>query len=221
MKAKWTTFAVTAIVVLFAASAFADGISIPIVNPSFEVPNVGGVNNWNQYLDGWTQAQGTIAGVWQPSPTLLQTTDGINAAWVSAGSISQTLTSTLQAYSGYTLSVDVGQRNGWGPVGYMVQLLAGGVVLAQDNSSLHPAGGTFATSVLTYDSGNAPSNLIGQNLEIRLIQLSNQVSFDNVRLTDPYYGPTRPQPSVPEPATITLFASGGAALVRMVRRKRA
>jgi len=213
ISGKLRVLALVAATLLLVGVCSADEITIPIVNPSFEVPTVSGLNGWAVYLEGW-ENNGS-AGVWQPSPDLLTVTDGVNAAWVSSGYISQVLTTTLAANSTYILSVDVGVRSNFtvfGPTLYAIQLLAGGVVLVQDNSSLSPTPGTFATSVLTYTSG-AAEPLIGQNLEIRLVELANQVSFDNVRLTDP-------PNEVPEPATLALFGSGLVGLAVMFRRRR-
>ena len=90
--------------------------------------------------------------------------------------------------------------------GYKVQLLAGGTVLAEDDSSLTPAEDTFETSTVTYVYDPADSDLVGQNLEIRLLGVSNgaysvEVNYDDVRLTaDPEYLPTGAQ-------TVTLTLS--------------
>ncbi len=209
-------FVVFAAVLLLGATAFASDVPIPVVNPSFEVPIVGGTNQWSSYLYGWNQTGS--AGVWQPSPTLLSGTDGLNAAWVGSGYISQVLTTTLASNSTYTLTVQVGQRAdmAYSPIGYIVQFLAGGIVLAYDNSSLHPTPGTYGTSVVTYTTPDG-SSLIGQNLEIRLVQTSGQVSFDNVQLTDPINPNFR---VTPEPASMVLLGAGLLSLAGLARRRR-
>jgi hypothetical protein len=208
---KLRGLALVAVTLLLVGVCSADEIAIPIINPSFEVPVVGQINGWAMYLDGWYNYGN--AGVWQPSPDLLTVTDGVNAAWIWSGYISQVLTTTLAASSNYNLAVDVGWRSDMGAPQYMIQLLAGGVVLAQDSTSAQPTAGTFATANLSYSSG-ASGPLIGQALEIRLYNLgSSQAQFDNVRLTDP--------PSeVPEPATLALFGSGLVGLAAMFRRRR-
>jgi hypothetical protein len=208
---KLRVLALVAVTLLLVGVCSADEIAIPIVNPSFEVPIVGGINGWDSYLDGW--ANNGNAGVWQPSPDLLTVTDGVNAAWIWSGYISQVLTTTLAASSNYNMAVDVGWRLGQAAPNYMIQLLAGGVVLAQDSNTAHPTETGFATAYVTYTSG-ATEPLAGQNLEIRLYNLGgSQAQFDNVRLTDP--------PSeVPEPATLALFGSGLVGLAAMFRRRR-
>ena len=129
-------------------------------------------------------------------------------ARVSAGQgeygLSQELNATLQPNTTYTLEVEIGNidsgtaLNGShftlaGFPGYRVELLAGGVMLEQDNNSL--AGtipdGQFATSMTTFTTG-ATHDLLGQNLEILLINLNQEdpsfpasdleVDFDDVRL---------------------------------------
>ncbi|MBL8471520.1 MAG: hypothetical protein KF778_15630 [Rhodocyclaceae bacterium] len=120
--------------------------------------------------------------------------------------LTQVLTTDLAPSTHYRLSVEVGNIdsgtgsppfdvfgffNIQGFPGYAVQLLAGGVLLAEDNNSLGAtlAEGTFGTSVVEFVS--AANVLPGQALEIRLINLNLpgtpgnpgiEVDFDDVRL---------------------------------------
>ena len=144
--------------------------------------------------------------------------------------LSQTLTTTLQANSRYTLEVQVGNiasgtaLNGQffnldGFPGYRVDLLAGGVVIASDNNSL--AGlipeGQWGTSVLNFET-TASHLQLGQALGIRLVNLNVidpsapnadlEVDFDQVRLQ---------VTAVPEPSS-AIFV--GLALLVAVRRQR-
>jgi hypothetical protein len=119
--------------------------------------------------------------------------------------LEQTLTATLQANTNYSLSVDIGNIatgiavSGQtffldGLPGYRVELLAGGTVIASDDSSLAGsiAEGEFGTSNVTFDPGASHPQL-GQVLGIRLVNLNQtagvpagndlEVDFDNVRLT--------------------------------------
>ena len=136
---------------------------------------------------------------------------------------SQTLSATLQANTAYTLNVDVGNIgsgtavngqffNLTGFPGYRIDLLAGGVVIAQDLNSL---GGTipeaaFATSTVTFQTGAFHSQL-NQSLGIRLVNLNTidttnsttqaadlEVDFDNVR----FFAVS----AVPEPSGLMLLA---------------
>jgi len=121
--------------------------------------------------------------------------------------LTQILAETLQPNTTYTLSVEVGNiASGIGPPpcdvagffdldgfpGYQVQLLAGGVVVAQDNDSLHGAipEGEFRLSTVMMTTGTTHAQL-GQPLEIRLINLNLietpadpgiEVDFDDVRM---------------------------------------
>ena len=122
--------------------------------------------------------------------------------------LTQVLSDTLEPDTTYTLTVEVGNiASGIGPPpcdvfgffnldgfpGYQVQLLAGGVVIAEDDNSL--AGtipeGEFRTSTVQVTIGNTHAQL-GELLEVRLINLNMidepatpgiEVDFDDVRLT--------------------------------------
>lgn len=116
----------------------------------------------------------------------------------------QTLTATLQPYTTYTLQIEVGNIasgtamsgqffNLDGFPGYRVDLLAGGVVIAQDNNTLAGSipNGVFATSTVVLTT-NSTHPQLGQALGIRVVNLNQldpvfpasdiEVDFDNVRL---------------------------------------
>lgn len=150
-----------------------------------------------------------------------------NFAGVGGGGeygFSQTLAATLQANTAYTLNVDIGNIGSGTAVngdffnlsgfpGYRIDLLAGGVVIAQDLNSL---GGTipeatFATSTVTFQTGSFHSQL-NQSLGIRLVNLNRidttnastlsadlEVDFDNVQLFA--------VSAVPEPSGLMLLAA--------------
>ncbi len=115
-----------------------------------------------------------------------------------------TLGDTLQANTNYTLQIEIGNIDSAtsaggqffdlrGLPGYRVDLLAGGMVVAQDNNTLFGAidDGEFATSTVTLTTGSAHPQL-GQTLGIRLVNLNQidlafpdsdlEVNFDDVRL---------------------------------------
>ncbi|MEO2036580.1 MAG: hypothetical protein ABGZ35_31275 [Planctomycetaceae bacterium] len=131
----------------------------------------------------------------------------------------QTLSDTLQPDTRYSLDVEIGNiasgtsQDGTffdisGFPGYRVDLLAGGVVLAQDNNSL--AGtigeGDFAPTNVFFTTGNTHAQL-GQPLEIRLVNLNMvdpgsptadlEVDFDNIQLG---------AAAVPEPGSCAILA---------------
>lgn len=146
--------------------------------------------------------------------------------------LAQTLTSTLQANTQYTLEVDVGNiasgiavdntsYNLNGFPGARLDLLAGGTILHQ--TLITPGSipeGQFATRSVTFTTG-ATHALLGQALTIRLVNLNVvdptapnadlEVDFDNVRLGTV---------AIPEPSTTLLLLSSGAlalGLRRLVR----
>jgi len=118
--------------------------------------------------------------------------------------LTQQLGATLEADTHYTLSVAVGNiASGAGLVepftsffdlggfpGYRVQLLAGGVVLAEDAGTLAPDEGAFETSHVELTTGSDPEQ-VDQPLVIRLVNRNQpdepgvsglEVDFDDVQL---------------------------------------
>ncbi|QDT08912.1 PEP-CTERM sorting domain-containing protein [Planctomycetes bacterium K23_9] len=138
----------------------------------------------------------------------------------------QTLAATLQPNTAYSLDVDIGNIAS-GPSfdlrgfpGYRVDLLAGGVVIAQDNNSLSGsiAEGTFETSNISFATTESHAQL-GQSLQIRLVNINQidalfpdsdlEVDFDFVRLN---------ATAVPEPSSFALLLAG--TVIATVRRRR-
>ncbi len=173
---------------------------------------------WQVYDPSFIVDQGADAvGVLRPTSISFfpgGTTEGVNAALVylagdvGAGPVglAQTVNAALQPHTRYTLRADVGNIasgtsvppnpvqyfNLDGFPGYRVQLLAGGVVIAQDDNTL--AGsipeGEFRTSTVTLDVGASHAQ-IGQPLGVRVVNLNAagtpeapgiEVDFDNIRL---------------------------------------
>ena len=117
--------------------------------------------------------------------------------------LSQVLSTVRRQGVTYELTVEVGNGLPANPsFDYVIELLAGGTVLATANG-LVPAGGTFETSVTSFTP--QASDPIGQPLEIRLA--GDGVYFDNVRL-------------VPEPSTAALVGLGLAGLAMRRTRPR-
>ncbi|MCC7349269.1 MAG: hypothetical protein IT446_01750, partial [Phycisphaerales bacterium] len=166
-------------------------------NWGFENPALSD-NGWTTGdVPSWTinAASGVNVGVWNPplDRFIPAATEGANVAYFETdgitdeSSFSQVLGESLAAGRTYTLSVDVGYPTNAEPQGYKVQLLAGGVVVAEDNDILSLNGGAYRTSTVSY--AVAPNDLhVGSALEIRLVGKANtdghhrQVEFDNVRL---------------------------------------
>ncbi|MDA8142164.1 MAG: fibronectin type III domain-containing protein [Desulfobacteraceae bacterium] len=192
-----TLYGVKLLTILLAAVAMAitPGAAhcapVDINNPSFEtnVPEDGGwiqneiVGEWYEgSIDGWN----IIGGAGNLRPTAATFPDGapggVNVAYVHGdGGISQLLSHTVEAGYAYTLSVFIGNRNTDYDINeYNVQLLAGGIILAEDRNLLSPSEGTFVLSTISFQARTGDSS-IGQALEIRLSHTgTGQVSFDQV-----------------------------------------
>jgi hypothetical protein len=118
--------------------------------------------------------------------------------------IRQTLAATLEPITQYTLEVEIGNiasataMDGTyfaleGIPGYRVDLIAGGVIIAQDLNALAGSidDGEFGTSSVTFTTGPTHPQL-GQQLGIRLVNLNQidpsfpnshlEVDFDDARL---------------------------------------
>jgi len=181
--------------------ASADEKAITIINPSFEDP-VLGEDDWT-WLDvpGWTWVGGEGPGIWHVTSADFEPVvapDGQNVLYTEnavgdAGGVAQVLTETFAADTNYTLTVEVGNSYYYYFAGYSVQLLAGGTVIAEDNDTLWPEYMKWATSTVVYTYNPADAALVGQPLEIRLLNLALDkdnppegdvvgVEFDNVKL---------------------------------------
>ena len=162
------------------------------------------VNNDIDY--GWNVPYELYVGTFNPNTSQfpLGVPDGVNVAYSSGPTISQTLSDVLTANTHYSLMVDIGNVLYTDYGGYNIGLYAGGSLIASDNNTIPVADGTFATAVVQYTA--LPGNpLLGQLLEIRLntAGLGPDTDFDNVRLSATV---------VPEPVSSTLFIVGGATL---------
>ena len=208
--------------ILLACSGVAFATDIPIVNPSFESNPTGPGTFRLLVPTGWSVVDpgGIInggsnsVGVANPSGTTFYpfVPDGNQVALIYLSqqigttpvALRQITGATLQPFTRYRLRVEVGNiASGFGPPnnyfynlngfpGYRVELLAGGVVIAQDSNSLGatlPEGG-WATSTVTFKVGKSHPRL-GQALEVRLWNLNQihtpanpgiEANFDLVRL---------------------------------------
>ena len=194
---------------------------LTVANNSFETPivtSLSGSISSTGLVGGWTFA-GAQQGFFNPSlgetfspgfgygpsPVL---PDGNQVAYSNGGTISQTLTATLQTNTKYTLGVHVGRRQNVAFAGYNIELLAGNTVLASNNS-VTPAAGSFGYVTVDYTSGISVTP--GQALQIRLTSNGVQTNFDNITLD---------AASIPEPSAILgLLGFGLLGIASKLRQK--
>ena len=140
------------------------------------------------------------------------------------------LTEKFAANTDYTLTASVGNSDEYYWSGYSVQLLAGETVIAEDYNTLWPDYRKWATSTVDYSYDPTDGALVGQPLEIRLLNLGIDmdkddsenydivgVKFDAVSLNADTLNPT----PTPEPATMLPLGSGlvGLACIRKKYKK--
>lgn len=199
-KLSYLISLVLVLAVMGAASA--DQQTIAIDNAGFEDP-VLDEDGWTWVdVPGWTPVGGEAPGIWNVTsadfdPVIAP--EGENVLYTEnppagvANGVAQVLAETFAADTDYTLTAEVGNSNYYYFAGYSVQLLAGGTVIAEDNDTLWPAYKLWATSTVVYTYDAVDSALVGQPLEIRLLNLGLDkdsppgdtvgVEFDNVTLS--------------------------------------
>lgn len=166
-------------------------ISIPILNPQFDMDVLpcspgnlcyapsAGITGWQFGPQTNVQKMSTVQYPNAPATGIYVATLGYSYA---TGSILQTLGDSLQANTTYVFKLSVGARADYPFTGYMASLLAGNVKLASSNSAT-PAGGTFVTDVVVYNSGTSPAQL-GKPLQILVRSLgTGQVNISGVSLS--------------------------------------
>jgi uncharacterized protein (TIGR03437 family) len=138
-------------------------------------------------VPGWTASNSTSIGLFQPGPNYftlpLPAAEGQTTVQVNSGTLAQTLSTSLQASTVYTLQVDVGRRldNLYPSPPPTAQLFAGSTLIASATGAQPPLGG-WTTWTGTYQS-SASDPLSGQPLKIVLGTTAAQGNFDNVQLT--------------------------------------
>jgi hypothetical protein len=174
---------------------------IPIANSSFENPVISIDGSFtNKEAAGWNvDSGGTNAwGVKNPAASEMTGTagdnplaypgDAIQYLYMNSGQTSQTLTTTLQANTTYTLTVAVARRleTAREEANYYIRLYAGTNLLAETTGNTS----TLASGILTDKSvvyhSTASSAGLGQQLKIVLgtpdPHASRRLGFDNVRM---------------------------------------
>lgn len=196
---------------LMTAVVTAHAAELTIVNPGFEALTLMD-GSFVANIPGWTHSGDS--GTFNPSTLAYPggvAFEGNNVAYSASGGpwISQLLTSAVEANTIYQLSLYVGRRIDIPLPGYLVELRAGGQLLASDNGGLTPAAGTFERSMITFTSGPTDS-VIGSALEIRFRSLGPQANFDGVSLV---------ASPIPEVSTMLTSIAGLLALAVIRRRK--
>jgi len=238
------------LVIVFGGAGIAHGAPVSVDNPGFESQ----VHGPNTFIfsapTGWSgyntaAVDGDTIGTLNPTDTTYFAPgqwggSNVGIAYMQSGGtagvefgIEQTLATTLQANTIYTLTVAVGNIAsgmsdlGGGPIffnldgfpGYRIELLAGSTLLAADVNALASGGNTipegeFRDSQVVFDSTGVASELLGQQLTIGLVNLNvpdpvdldadREVDFDDVRLDAAV---------VPLPGALLLFAPVAGVLV--------
>jgi hypothetical protein len=193
-----------------------------VVNDAYNPPGPGGVPVPPDGDDiGWT---------------FLSSEFGDDAGSGDPVGLQQELSSTLVANSHYELSVAVGNPQSffsprtlreWNMEnfpGYIIQLLAGDTVIAEDLNSVSIDEGDFGIASLSLTVDNSHAALLGMALGIRLLNQNNDVAadymnvpwaaaveFDNVQLS---------VSAVPVPAAVWLFGSALVGLIGFSKRRK-
>ena len=181
------SYLVVGVMLSVCATAPAVGEDLAVGNASFEdyVLPAGNYTLNGVGLDPWIPEPGEQVGVWNLSDFTDYpdgAPDGVHVAYSQGPSISQVLSDVVVQGMTYALTVEVGKSPCCPFDGYGVQLLADGVLLAEDANSIPPDPATFETVVVTYTSPPGDPSA-GDPLEIRLLALGPEVAFDHVRLT--------------------------------------
>lgn len=187
----WSSFRSAGLIVCALASS-AQGAPIAIVNQGFE-SQVLAAGDFTfdppTLTPGWTHiplaAQGGVI-----YPTLESwgygAPEGHQTLWCNSNigqvMFEQTVAATAQPSRTYTLRVAVVHRPSFFNNDYIIQLLAGATVVAENLGTVSPPPGGSADAVLVYASP-ASGPTIGQPLTIRLGG-ATQANFDDVRLDD-------------------------------------
>lgn len=182
----------------FTSPLLAASFEAPDADPGAELASAGG---WSVTGRG---------GVFDPvSDATVVASDGEQTGWVAGGGVLSLAAGVLGPDTGYSLSVDVGDRSDTDFGGYSIGLYAGGTLLAGDADQATPGGG-FVTRALALPAGApAMAGHYGEPLEIRLSSTAGAVPGASVAVA----GSSFEAPAVAdgaEGATATGWALSGA-----------
>jgi hypothetical protein len=207
----------------FASQTFAGPVlsSITVNNPSFETAGAGGLPflcgtacsfSTDGVIPGWVTTGST--GLFKPGPPtntsyFNSVPDGVEIAYSDNGTISQTVSPTVQLGVVYTLTVSVGVRNDIrADPGTEALLIGTTPILA---TGVLPTPGNWSTFTATY-TGLAAD--VGKAITIQLATAGQEGDWDNVALT------SNSTASTPEPASGALVGLALLAWAGISRRKR-
>jgi hypothetical protein len=208
--------------ILFLGLSLSVGIAradLTINNPSFEILPPGGLpfggcgvgcSYSMDVIPGWVVGNTGDSGQFQPGSSSGNTAyfssvpDGLTVAYSNGGTITQTLSATVQAGTVYTLTVDIGNRLDCCDGAGAAELLIGNTAFAA--LGVQPAPGFWSPFSVTYTGTVADA---GKPIGIELIADGAQGDFDNVTLS-----------ATPEPGFYGLLALGLAGLTYAVIRRR-
>ncbi|WP_180539942.1 hypothetical protein [Nevskia soli] len=177
------------ILALFSTWAASAQVSIPILNPVFDLDKLtctagyycfaGNISGWLCGPETGLQKASTAEFPSAPSAGIYVAAIGNTGG---TGSILQTLGDTLQPNTLYVLKVKAGARADYPFTGYSAGLVAGNVTVASGNTAT-PVGGAFVIEEITYNSGANPGQ-VGKPLQVFVKSLgSGQVDVAAVTLT--------------------------------------
>ncbi|MGA0899170.1 MAG: beta strand repeat-containing protein [Luteolibacter sp.] len=203
-KALCSVLGVATLLMAASQPALSAETQIHIENAGFEIPPLNdgiskGLPHWDLYGSPAAKAALNPDVITYPAGA----PEGYNVGVIGDGPAYTGMTQVLQGDTGklladatYTLRVHVGHPTDRDQNGYIIQLAAGGVVLAQDDNSKSPDEGSFVLTTITYTYNAAlHSSLVGEPLEIRLLSkglidfdpfpltTTTASTFDNVRLS--------------------------------------
>jgi hypothetical protein len=203
-----------------ASMALAAPINLAVTNPGFETDAATRIGQQNGAPPGWTSTgvfgtmnPGTLGYYDETNANYVSNNHGTLVAFAQGGaSLSQTLTDVYTPNTTYVFSILAGDSYENASGNYSIALLNGVTTLAS-YSNAFPTAYTTETGSVTYTTGAAGAELGNPITLLISADTGATKTFDNVVVTADAGGT-----AVPEPASLSLLALGGAA---MLRRRRA